>query len=978
MLCAGAGFGKTTTLLQAIDKNRHDPYGIDLYLGCRAIDDREAEFAAALRRTTGADPAKPDTVRAVCDAFWKLSPEEVVLHVDDVHHLSQDGEAAALLARLVDTLPENGHLVLASRRAPPFNTARLEANGDAVFLHESDFVFSGEEQTAFLAMRSSGLENGAAAELGGWPALLELAARSGSHRVGDYLWEEIVESLPPRRRRDLARLVHLDWFDRKRVEAFCGESRELEDFLGDLPLSRVDDEGRMVLHALWSQALAEVDDEWSAVDLRCALESLVDELAYREALSLSIARAGAEQTHWLLERLAGSDASEIPTERLETLSSMLPAALAETPCGRLLAGRLRMRSDPRGARPDLQAAANGFRKNGEAELETAALDLLATVAFAMFDADGLRELASRADEVELPRAVAVAALCRATCAVIERRPFEETAAHLEAARATSVPLAGSDATTAAIGALDAGLPHRALEEIDRALPVATTANTGLLIANRYDAMWFGGQVGWDQLRPLDARPVASVNEMRNQATSVGGNLAFMNAVLDRGDAAREHLARALTYREYANRDGPQAAIVGQLAVRLLEGDEEAARVGVEAGVAELSADRLNNRLWKRGYPMAYVVSPKLRSLFDAGECGGVFQLGLDAARALVSFREEGDVALAAALDWKETAVLRTFFVPHLMLELAVAAIAGGNADAEELAHKLAESQRDPLRALATHANRKARAVAKQLLASVPERPSGELLLRVLGPLDLERDGVSVDDPILRRGRVRAMLQYLIEHPGTPRETVGAALWPEFDDEAMRNNLRVNLRHASKLLEPHRKSGEPSFFLSTGGDAITLRIGDGLTTDAQRFEALLDTAELADGTGDPRATLANIDRAIALYRGEYLEDAPEATWAEGERTRLRARFIRAALRAAQLRLGIGEFDAARALVARVREADPFEEHAIRLEALAYMREGNRSAARSVLADGLVRLHEAGIPAGEDALRMARRLGVQIPA
>ena len=42
--------------------------------------------------------------------------------------------------------------------------------------------------------------------------------------------------------------------------------------------------------------------------------------------------------------------------------------------------------------------------------------------------------------------------------------------------------------------------------------------------------------------------------------------------------------------------------------------------------------------------------------------------------------------------------------------------------------------------------------------------------------------------------------------------MGVALWPDKDETALTNNLRVNLSHLQKLLQPERETGEPSWFL----------------------------------------------------------------------------------------------------------------------------------------------------------------------
>ena len=252
VLRAGPGFGKTTLLAQAIASNAEDPLGTDVWLACAPPDDRAGELSAGLFAALGVQGPQRDAVRAVCDAIWKQSPRAVALVLDDVHYLSAGGSAAELLARLLAELPDNGHLALASRTEPPVPIARLEASGEACVIDEAELAFDESERSAFLTLRGATLPDG---EFPGWPAVLELASSTGSARIDAYLSEEVLDRLGEARRRDLARLVGLDWIDADRIEAFTGRREEPATLLADLPLARFEPSGATRLHGLWATAL---------------------------------------------------------------------------------------------------------------------------------------------------------------------------------------------------------------------------------------------------------------------------------------------------------------------------------------------------------------------------------------------------------------------------------------------------------------------------------------------------------------------------------------------------------------------------------------------------------------------------------------------------------------------------------------------------------------------------------------------------
>ena len=72
-----------------------------------------------------------------------------------------------------------------------------------------------------------------------------------------YLWEEILATLPPERRRALALVARLDLIDDELAQAVAGPEWTASALLADLPL--VDSVGASHrLHDLWRAALADV------------------------------------------------------------------------------------------------------------------------------------------------------------------------------------------------------------------------------------------------------------------------------------------------------------------------------------------------------------------------------------------------------------------------------------------------------------------------------------------------------------------------------------------------------------------------------------------------------------------------------------------------------------------------------------------------------------------------------------------------
>ncbi|MBN1135166.1 MAG: hypothetical protein JXM73_01180, partial [Anaerolineae bacterium] len=233
LICAPAGFGKTTLLVEWLQNRKERQPTLNLgWLSLEEDDNDPARFLAYLTaalRQAGATVDPPGQAVAGLARSARLgaalapvingvacSSQPVLLVLDDYHAIEQkaihDG-----VSFLLDHLPPNLHLVIAGRADPPLPLPRLRARGQITELRQADLRFTPEEAAAFLNRTMGlGLSDKDVARLEqrteGWIAGLQLAALSmqgredaaafiqafsGSHHyVFDYLAEEVVERQP--------------------------------------------------------------------------------------------------------------------------------------------------------------------------------------------------------------------------------------------------------------------------------------------------------------------------------------------------------------------------------------------------------------------------------------------------------------------------------------------------------------------------------------------------------------------------------------------------------------------------------------------------------------------------------------------------------------------------------------------------------------------------------------------------------------
>ena len=225
LVCAPAGFGKTTLLTQwlqtinrttawlSLDENDNESrtFVQSLTAALQSIFPDAFQAAASLLNAPRISP--PDQVATLLINDLVDLPDDVLLVLDD-YHLIHNNDIHTLLDLLIEHLPVQLHLVLATRADPPLSLARWRANGYLNELRGSDLRFTLEETETFLARA---LGSVAAHEVAGaleertegWIAILRLtmlSLRSASdpaafmerfrhtpdHSINSYLVDEIL------------------------------------------------------------------------------------------------------------------------------------------------------------------------------------------------------------------------------------------------------------------------------------------------------------------------------------------------------------------------------------------------------------------------------------------------------------------------------------------------------------------------------------------------------------------------------------------------------------------------------------------------------------------------------------------------------------------------------------------------------------------------------------------------------------------
>ena len=164
LVSAPAGFGKTTLLaewLAAARGGRHGPWP-----GCRSTSGttirrcsgptssprcgrRRPEVGAGALALLQSPQPSTEAVLATLLNDLAAVPDDVVLVLDD-YHVIEARDVQEAMAFLLDHLPPQIHLVIATRADPPLPLARLRARGELVEIRAADLRFTPDEAAAYL------------------------------------------------------------------------------------------------------------------------------------------------------------------------------------------------------------------------------------------------------------------------------------------------------------------------------------------------------------------------------------------------------------------------------------------------------------------------------------------------------------------------------------------------------------------------------------------------------------------------------------------------------------------------------------------------------------------------------------------------------------------------------------------------------------------------------------------------------------
>ncbi len=932
--------------------------------------------------------------------------QQLILILDDYHHLGADTAVHAVVDRLLAYLPDVLHVIIISRDLPPLSLARLRSQASLTVIDRGELLFTDEEtQELFRKVFDLELTPEQLSEYRerthGWITALQLVrqvaqrqAFAEGKREGDA--PDLVEIL---------RQSERDIFDYFAEEVFADETEDVQQLLLHISLlDRVETgiikevypeaQGRVLLpqlvrrnvfmtvasdergeeyrlHPLFKAFLrrrlrAELGRTGIAAEHKRYADYFLGRGAWEQAMRHLLEAEDFERAAQVIALHGNEWIASGALSSLVSSAEALPDAVLEAH-PRALAHRAevaRLRGEYDAAQSHFRRAATLLHEQNDKEGEAEALHSLATIARRRGDCTLAFTYLDRAVELTDEHST-VRIKCGNTRGLCLTAIGEWTAAEREFREALQFAEERNDEHYARLIAHNLGLPS-------------------LLRGD------FGEALRWLRRMLHDGK---NLPPMPQEATA---HLNMARCYLYRGDieASEKHLDAALECCQLFNLVVSLAEAFetyGNLhrerndAVRAAEFYERAARAYDEAGIdlvrCELLEEQavLNLQLGNLAAARSLLdrlVEARVAANNEMGSRTAMLSRGRvllaqndhEAARrdlepALTYFHEQGlyyyeaqaSIALAACDQAGGREVL---MLEHLRRSLDLAArydyeywlqrevLSNPRLFAQpEAAELLPPDVREQLAASAGHVEQKEAPGARVIeMAAVASQPVTDLTINMLGPVEIFRDPVrSLAADAWTTKRARDILCFIASR--RHRRASKDTIIDTFWGEADFEVVEKNFHPTVSHIRKALNSNQPlkqNFLLYRDGD-YQLSPNFSYHIDTEEFDRLISEGETARRAREFDRCIAAYEWAIAVYRGEFMQGSYD-DWVEEQRSYYREQHLRMLEALAAVAQKTEDWTRSLHLAQEILRADPFREDVHCMMMRAHAGQGNRHAVK----------------------------------
>lgn len=1018
LVTANAGSGKTTLVADflrtqdrqfvwyQLDHTDADPF---VFLGYITFGIRQVvpEFGQAmfsyLQESAGEFAQHPErAVDILLNEVLERIERQLILVLDDYHHLGENSPVNAVVDRLLAYLPDVLHVIIISREMPPLALARLRAQSPLATVDRSDLLFN-DEETKELFRRVFDLEltpdqlSEYRERTHGWITALQLVKQVAQRSLTG---SREHQSSPP----DLVEVLRQserDIFDYFAEEVFLAESEEVRQVLLKLSIldrieldscaalypgmncARVlpnlvrrnvfitvatDGHGEEYrLHPLFQRFLrrrlrSDIGKVGVAAEHQRCAHYFLNKHAWEQAARHLVAAENFERAAALLAELGPEWISSGALVSLATFADALPPAALEANPGALAqrAEVARLCGDYETAQTMFRRVASRCKQTGDNEGEAESLHSLATIARRQGDYQLAFRNLDRAIELSDQNS-AVLMKCGNTRGLCLVAMGEWTSAEREFRSALQAAEERNDTRYARLIAHNLGTPAGIRGDFGEAL------------------RWFGRMLRHERSgSPIPQESIAHLNIARCHIYR--GDFTVAERELDRAleqcQLFNLAIVRAESFETYGNlyRERGEIERAGEYYERAARAYDDA---GIDLDRTELFEERALLSLSVGDFAAARMLIDRLLDVRSVENDPRTFHTAaLTRARIKVAQGEiesaRSELATAAeyfrghSLYYYEAQTCLALAVCDLRLQKEAEMIEHlrrgidlavrydyefwlqrevSNNSALFATEEAVELLPADLRAAVEVA--RARSVTTQVVAKAEVstlQQVTDLTINMLGPVEIVRDPtrpLAADAWTTRRARDILCFIASRGHRRASKDTIIDTFWGETDLEVVDKNFHPTVSHVRKALNSNQPLKQ-NFLLYRDGD-YQLNPEFSYRIDIEEFDRLLSAGENARRARQFETCIESYEAAVAAYRGEFMQGSYEP-WVEEQRSYYREQYLRLLEGLAGVAQKAEDWPRAMQLAKQILREDQFREdiHCTVMRAHAAL--GNRSAVK----------------------------------
>ena len=1010
LVTANAGSGKTTLVADVLRSHGHpfvwyqldhtdaDPWVFLGYLthGIQQVVPGFGDAMFAYLQESASEIAQhPErAVDVLLNEVLERVEQQLVIVLDDYHHLGAETAVHGVLDRLLAYLPDVLHVVVISREVPPLSLARLRAQTPQSIIDRADLLFT-DEETQQLFRKIFDLELTAEQlteyreRTHGWITALQLVRQLAQRNLGapradgERQLPDMVEIL---------RQSERDIFDYFAEEVFSGETEKIQQLLlrisllerleldacatlyRDMSCARVlpalvrrnvfitvagDGRGEEYrLHPLFQSFLrrrlrSEIGRAGVAGEhLRCA-EYFVERELWEAAAHHFLAAEDFDRAAQLIAERGGKWIASGALGSLASLADAVPTtALENHP--RALAHRAevaRLRGEYDEAQALFRRSITFLQQQEDSEGEAEALHSLAAIARGQRDFELAFTYLDRAGELAGEHS-AVRMKCANTRGLCLVAMGQWTTAEREFRTALQLAELRDDEYYARLIAHNLGTPAGIRGDFGEAL------------------LWLSRMLRTDGERPpVPQEAIAHLNMSRcflyrgdfaaceKHLGSALEQCQLFNLVALRGEIfeAYGNLYRELSEVERATEFYERAArAYGEAGINSeqVELPEERALLSLRAGdlaTARAQLDRLiQSRPIDKDELRFYTVSLSRTRVMSAQGEHAAAQVELDNAvnyfRAQGLYYYEAQACLGLAI-----CELKLAREPEMLEHLRRALDLALRYDYEYWLQRELTSNPDlfateeaaemlpaDLRAQLANAQQVPEQPKKVVAAAaLTVKPLVDLTINMLGPVEIVRDPtrpLAADAWVTRRARDILCFIASRRHRRAGKDSIIDTFWGETDPDVVERNFHPTVSHVRKALNSNQ-SLKQNLLLYREGDYL-LNPEFAYRIDVDEFDRLLTEGETARRARQFAQCVECYESAVSLYRGEFMQGSYDP-WVDEQRSYYRLQYLQLLESLAGIAKETEDWFKATQLAQRILRDDPFREdiHCLLMRALA---------------------------------------------